>query len=151
LMKKLVESPGRTALKVVGFISRIQTPENVQFILHRRSQKSYFHPHRPLLVKLDGRWCVVKVGNANFFCGWGNAVPIRDRPHIGRTARSTAKRMSIALKNVSSPHLAAREHWVMRMDLDQCCHDPGLTRSDPDPSSSDLTLIDWVMIGQGLC
>ncbi|KAH9987038.1 hypothetical protein BJV77DRAFT_1027105 [Russula vinacea] len=24
----------------------------------------------------------------------------------------------------------------------QCCHDPGLTRSDPDPSSSDLTLTD---------
>ena len=28
----------------------------------------------------------------------------------------------------------------------QRCHDPGLTRSDPDPSSSDLTLIDGVMI-----
>ena len=28
----------------------------------------------------------------------------------------------------------------------QCCHDPGLTRSDPDPPSSDPTLIDWVMI-----
>ena len=25
---------------------------------------------------------------------------------------------------------------------EQCCHDLGLTRSDPDPSSSDLTLTD---------
>ena len=31
----------------------------------------------------------------------------------------------------------------------QHCHDPGLMRSDPDPSSSDLTLIDRVMMGQG--
>ncbi|KAF8814577.1 hypothetical protein BYT27DRAFT_7334412, partial [Phlegmacium glaucopus] len=31
----------------------------------------------------------------------------------------------------------------------QRCHDLGLTRSNPDPSSSDLTLIDGVMTGQG--
>jgi len=31
----------------------------------------------------------------------------------------------------------------------QHCHDPGLTRLDPDPPLSDLTLIDRVMMGQG--
>jgi len=46
--------------------------------------------------------------------------------------------------------LAKKNHLKdMNDDVIQCCHDLGLTRSDPDLLSSDLTLIDGVMIGQG--
>jgi hypothetical protein len=38
---------------------------------------------------------------------------------------------------------------MLNLNLKQRCHDPGLTSSDPDPSSTDLTLIDGVMMGQG--